>query len=226
MKIVKEQDLSYLKRQKRKNLLLAFVFLSIGSVFIIIFWLLTPPIWLVSLWFLRDWRNWKKGIEGEKEVASFLRSLDDSFRVLHGLIIDPDYGDIDHLVIGPSGIFALETKNWTGKVEHDGKEWHAKRGMLFDSMEKVGSPSDQILDNSDLLEDRLGKRGIPIKVKPVIVFPNRDLELELNSPENSGVMIFQSREELLEYLKSRPETLTEEEVDSICETLLEIKEEN
>ncbi|HEX6207640.1 MAG TPA: nuclease-related domain-containing protein [Actinomycetota bacterium] len=43
------------------------------------------------------------------------------YRVIHDL--DIGGGNVDHLVIGPTGVFAIETKDWQGR-------FYAKRGRL------------------------------------------------------------------------------------------------
>ena len=43
--------------------------------------------------------------------------LDAGFVALFNRMIPGSPGDIDVLVIGPSGVFTVETKNWNGKVE-------------------------------------------------------------------------------------------------------------
>src|SRR5665811_653959 len=43
--------------------------------------------------------------------------LDAGFVVLHNRLLPGVQGDIDHLVIGPTGIFPIETKNWSGRVD-------------------------------------------------------------------------------------------------------------
>jgi hypothetical protein len=61
---------------------------------------------------------WARGIEGERKTAEFLGPLlDAGFIVLYNRMILGDRGDIDSLVIGPTGIFPIETKNWSGRIE-------------------------------------------------------------------------------------------------------------
>ena len=61
---------------------------------------------------------WAKGVEGERRTAAFLEPLlDAGFVVLNNRQIPGGRGDIDHLVIGPTGVFPIETKNWSGRVE-------------------------------------------------------------------------------------------------------------
>ena len=57
----------------------------------------------------------RKGARGEQSVGEVLESLDDRYRVHHG--IDTGRGNVDHVVIGPTGVFAIETKNVVGRFE-------------------------------------------------------------------------------------------------------------
>lgn len=61
---------------------------------------------------------WARGAEGERAVARWLEPLEaQGYVALHGRRIPGQRGDIDHLVVGPTGVFVIETKNWSGKVE-------------------------------------------------------------------------------------------------------------
>jgi hypothetical protein len=61
---------------------------------------------------------WAKGVEGEHRTAEFIEPLlDAGFVVLYGRQIPGGNGDIDSIVIGPTGVFPIETKNWKGKIQ-------------------------------------------------------------------------------------------------------------
>ena len=64
--------------------------------------------------FERERLNWRKGAVGEWEVEAELQRLSEKFFVFHNL--NTARGNFDHVVVGPTGIFALETKNWIGLV--------------------------------------------------------------------------------------------------------------
>jgi hypothetical protein len=61
-------------------------------------------------------RNWRRGAEGEERVAAYLASLGERWAVIHDLTIGSKGANLDHLVIGPAGVFVLNTKNLTGKL--------------------------------------------------------------------------------------------------------------
>lgn len=61
---------------------------------------------------------WAKGADGEERLGQQLsENLSDIGHVLHDRKIPKTKGNIDHLVIAPSGIWIVDAKNYTGKVE-------------------------------------------------------------------------------------------------------------
>jgi Nuclease-related domain len=72
-------------------------------------------------------RAWQRGAAGEHQTARLLNRLGpDGYVVLHDLAIPDSRANLDHLVIGPSGVFVIDTKRWTGQVHQspDGLIWH------------------------------------------------------------------------------------------------------
>ncbi|MEX0776399.1 MAG: nuclease-related domain-containing protein [Phycisphaeraceae bacterium] len=69
----------------------------------------------VLVWFNRHEKqlwNYVDGAAGEERIGEELAKLPNTFEVIHGL--ETPSGDVDHLVIGPTGVFLLNTKKWTG----------------------------------------------------------------------------------------------------------------
>ena len=65
---------------------------------------------------------WQRERGDQGMVAGLLTELEpDGFRTLHG--VDTGFGDIDHVVVGPSGVFSIMTAHWTAPV-------HDQRGRL------------------------------------------------------------------------------------------------
>jgi hypothetical protein len=64
---------------------------------------------------------WRRGAEGERRTAKYLDGLIESgFVVLHDRKVPGYGGNLDHIAIGPSGVWAIETKRLSGKVVIDG----------------------------------------------------------------------------------------------------------
>jgi hypothetical protein len=58
---------------------------------------------------------WAKGGRGEVLVGKQLATLGPEWRVLHAIPVGSKGTDIDHLVLGPGGVFSLNTKNHQGQ---------------------------------------------------------------------------------------------------------------
>jgi Nuclease-related domain len=61
---------------------------------------------------------WDKGARGERKTGDYLDPLGErGFVLLHDRQIPGSRANIDHIAIGPTGVFVIETKNLSGKVE-------------------------------------------------------------------------------------------------------------
>jgi hypothetical protein len=72
-------------------------------------------------------RAWQRGAKGERHTARLLDRLGrDGYQVFHDLAMPGSPANVDHLVVGPSGVFVIDSKQWTGHVQQsaDGLVWH------------------------------------------------------------------------------------------------------
>jgi hypothetical protein len=72
-------------------------------------------------------RTWQRGAHGERRTARMLdRLVRDGFVVFHDLAVPDSPANVDHLAIGPTGVFVIDSKQWTGTVRQgaDGLAWH------------------------------------------------------------------------------------------------------
>jgi hypothetical protein len=72
-------------------------------------------------------RAWQRGAKGERHTARLLDRLGrDGYVVFHDLAMPHSPANLDHLVVGPSGVFVIDSKQWTGQVHQssDGLIWH------------------------------------------------------------------------------------------------------
>ena len=71
---------------------------------------ISPPPWI---------ENWQDGAFGEQWTGKALRELESQgWRIFHDL--KASYGNIDHVVVGPGGVFLLDSKRWRGSVSVEG----------------------------------------------------------------------------------------------------------
>jgi nuclease-like protein len=65
--------------------------------------------------FKRDHGSWAQGAEGEEVVGEIPEGLvADGWQVIHDVSFGR--GNIDHVVVGPGGIFTVETKSRRGRI--------------------------------------------------------------------------------------------------------------
>lgn len=190
---------SYLKNQVRKNLAKAALSILIFGAILFALTLrvlttlqvgtLEEAGLLLSLapligfyFYLRKYRIYGGGWEGEKQVAKLLTSkLNDDYYLLNDLYLREGGGDVDHIVLGPNGVFVLETKNWSGSISCNGDEWQRVGKRNFS-----GSPSRQVKRNAakikQIIDNNPNLRPLSIWVEGIVVFTNNHATLHLNNP--------------------------------------------
>jgi hypothetical protein len=152
-----------------------------------------------------DERAWRVGADGEEEVGRRLAKLGRDWRVLHAVPVGEQGSDIDHVAIGPPGVFTLNTKNHRGK-----HVWVAERAFM------VSGHRTDYLRNSRFEAQRASKLlsaacGFDIPVEPIIVVMAEKLTVKARPV---GVHVV-PRRGIVKWLKARPPTLTPEGVDEI-----------
>jgi hypothetical protein len=116
------------------------------------------------------------GMTGENLIAAGLgRRLDDDWTLLRGY--RNRGGEIDHLLLGPRGIVAIEGKHRNATVHCDGDAWRFEKSDRYGNLVERGqvtdgrgrSPSAQLNEPADLLEEFLRSRGHHVPVQRVVL---------------------------------------------------------
>lgn len=130
-----------------------------------------------------------RGATGEEQVGGLLDELTGSgWRVIHDASFG--HGNVDHIALGPAGVFTVETKSHPGPVR----------------VQRVhGATFRQAQVQRDVVERITGER-----VEPLIVFSRAWVDKPL--ARRRGVRVIPARM-LLGYLERRRQTLTPEEVE-------------
>jgi hypothetical protein len=83
--------------------------------------------WRLRFRVSQDARNWQRGARGERRTARQLNRLTrHGWVIFHDLAIPDSRANADHLIIGPAGVFLVDSKNWRGHLVFapDGTLWH------------------------------------------------------------------------------------------------------
>jgi hypothetical protein len=71
-----------------------------------------------------DAARWRRGAEGERATARLLATLPGRYVVLHDRRIPGRHSNIDHVVIGPSGVAVVDSKAYRAQVcVRGGRVW-------------------------------------------------------------------------------------------------------
>jgi hypothetical protein len=141
-------------------------------------------------------RNWRKGAIGEYRMDTCLhRELTSGEVILNDRRIPGGAGNIDHVVVAPSGVWIIDAKNWKGKINYKnvGGILDDTKRLLIDGRDHTALTEviyQQVIPVAQLLEDR------SVPVHPVIVFMNAtwsdrtDLRILTGRPyQHQGVWI-------------------------------------
>lgn len=120
---------------------------------------------------LRHVERYFKGARGEAMVSDILQKLPDAYHVFNDFVACDDH--IDHVVVGPAGVFALETKFWSGAVTVD------EGRILLNGKLPDRSPLDQVRREADEVRRELLRRGWTGAVTPVLVFASDTFEARI-----------------------------------------------
>jgi hypothetical protein len=144
----------------------------------------------------RNHGRWLRGAEGEEVVGAILESLTaDGWHVMHDVCFGR--GNIDHVVVGPGGVFAVETKSHGGRI----------------SLERLDPTMlSQAYAEKKTLEEQVG-----ILVEPLLVF-SRAYLIERPSAIRQGVTVMTARG-LSHYFSRRRPTMSVEQARQVYERL-------
>ncbi len=156
-----------------------------------------------------DERAWRIGADGEEKVASQLSRAakkDPRWRFLHAIPVGDRGSDIDHLIVGPGGVFTANAKHHPGA-----KIWVG--GSTF----VVNGNKQPYIRNSRHEAARAAKLltaacGFPVHVEGLIVTVNADDVVIKNAPDGVGVV---PRMQVAKWLLRHGDILTEEALDVI-----------
>jgi hypothetical protein len=152
----------------------------------------------------------RRGISGEEAVADALAGLPSSYWVLHG--VSTGHGDVDHVVIGPTGVFALETKAWDGK-------FYRSRGQLYCN----GKPAEHVLRQArgaaGQVRELLLAAGIDEWVEAVVVAARASVS---RSPVRFRKSYVISIKDLVGFVTERPHSLSSSTVLQAKTTLMQV----
>ena len=96
--------------------------------------------------------------DGEADISDELRKLPLEFKIISNIELG-NGGNIDKVVLGPSGVWSLEVKNWNGKIDD-------KNPYLSKALTQAKGSAVRL---SEFINEKLSEK---IYVQPVLVISN------------------------------------------------------
>lgn len=158
------------------------------------------------------------GQKGEIAVSKILSSLPKGYIVINDLLIPSKKGtsQIDHIVISQSGIFVIETKNYSGVIygNRDSEKWtkvsHGRNYKFYNPIRQNESHISSLMDILNI------GRNIFI---PIVVFTTRaDLNIESDLTDTIITFTDRLKNKILSFSDC---FLSEQEIEQIRRTLNE-----
>ena len=131
--------------------------------------------------------NWNKGIKGGYIVANYLNQLPEDYSVFNDVKFPGSYGNLDHIVIGPNGIFVIETKNYKGFFIIEDKEWYYKGKY---TQKARSQPGKQVITNSMSLKKFLMDNNVNmdgIWIDSIVTLINKNFKIK-QKPRHYNVL--------------------------------------
>jgi Nuclease-related domain len=160
-----------------------------------------------------------KGERGERHVEWTLESLGESFYVCHNLLMrkGKSKSDIDHIVIGPTGVFVIETKHYRGVVKSDGN------GGITVNGKRYKNDIATLISRTVWLKEQLSAAGItPPYIRAVMAFPIARVEAPWGTTGNAHCM---RSDDLCDYIENRKYSakLSNEDVEKIANVVQDLE---
>lgn len=160
---------------------------------------LTVAYFLYMLLFRKKNPKADAGLTGENSIDRQLELLGSEYRVLNGRFVKSGDStqEIDHLVVGPNGVFHIDTIDWDGTVTFtgDGVE-RSKEGR---KEERKEDPTAQLYRHEYVLKELLREHKLPGEIAGILCFDNPGCTLVGRSPAFMAV----KADQLVHTIKTR-----------------------
>jgi hypothetical protein len=157
----------------------------------------------------------KLGRDGERVVAQYL----EWFRTAnHFVFHDVPSGDanVDHVLIGPKGIFTIETKTHSKPIRGECKVRVEDGVVLVNGNQVDRNPIIQAKAQANWLRNFLAESKFKAPVWPVVLFPG--WFIEPFDTKAVGAWVLEPKA-LSTFIENEPERLTREQVQAIASAL-------
>lgn len=169
-----------------------------------------PRSWLGRLFAtLGPKTSWEKGAIGEAAVAAQLGKLGPRWRVLHSIPVGTHGSDIDHVVIGPGGVFTVNAKYHPNKSVWVGGEVVMISGTRVPYVRNSRHEAERA---ARLLTEHA---GFPVAVRGIIAVMGAERGFTVRQQPADGVVAVVARRRISQHLSRQAEILTDRQIAAV-----------
>jgi hypothetical protein len=183
-----------------------------------VFWLIFAVILTIlsAVWLWRLFpiaRRFNRGERGERHVADVLEELrSDGYKPIHDIV--GDGFNVDHVIVGPGGVFAIETKYRSGQGEITFRNGEGVFvGDRLEEKDCLKQARGSAKTVSQLIAENCGRREW---VTPIVVFVG-DWKIR-NEWRDTDTRVF-TPDGLLRYIRNQQPQFTRNEIQLIASHL-------
>ena len=157
-------------------------------------------------------RRWRVGADGEEAIGTRLNKLEKhGWRVLHSVPVGQRDADIDHVLIGPGGVFTINTKRHPNKsvvVRGDAIRVDGQRRPYVPKSRHEAARAAKLLTHAC---------GFPVEVKGVLVFLTGTLFPDVTIKKAPGDVYLLDRMDVPGAFRRTKHRLSASTIDAIYE---------
>jgi hypothetical protein len=156
-------------------------------------------------------RAWRIGADGEQAVAAQLSKLGQEWRTIHAVPVGERGSDIDHVVIGPAGVFTVNAKN-----HPDATIWVGRNTFIVNGNRThyIRNSRHEAARASRLLADVAGRQ---VHVRAIIAVLGAQHGLTIKDQPRDGTVHILPAKKITNYLLGLPRQLGPEETEALYE---------
>ena len=165
----------------------------------------------IVLWWkgLRRVESFFKGARGEEHVADLLAGLPAGYHVFHDFAAGMSH--VDHVVVGPTGIFSVETKSWRGSVTLEDNE------IILNGHLPDRAPVRQAAREAAAVQSALRRAGWTAgEVKPVVCFASDTFS---DTQRAVGGAMVLNAEVAVGWIEAQPKVMSADDVERVAKLM-------
>lgn len=163
------------------------------------------------------------GAAGEEDAAALISNLPDEYTVFRNAVAAGV--EIDFIVVGPTGVFVIEVKAYSGTLlgDYSEQQWlKRKRSPMGNVYEKdVSNPLLQARRGAAALSRELLRRGERIYVNGAVYLAGGECTAEITG-DPPCERLFSHYDELLDFITENPHGISPRAEKNICGIIRDI----